>query len=255
MIAFDRKKQILALLQQKKALKVDQLAKALHTSPATVRRDLHQLSQEGLLRRIRGGAAFLESNMADLPFDFRKVHSSEKKRDIAKRAADFLENDQRIFIDSSTTVLPLIPYLKEFKGLHVLTNGILTAHLISQNTDAHVTMVGGHVHKKSSSINGATAATFVSGYRADIAFMSAKSLTPQGAMEFTEEEAAIRKAFVSGAKEKVLLLDSTKFTNSCFFLSISMDELDCILTDEPLPEDIRKSALRNGVECISLVSP
>lgn len=254
MIEFDRKKQILALLQQKKALKVDQLAQVLHTSPATVRRDLQQLSQEGLLRRIRGGAAFLESNMADLPFDFRKVHASEKKRAIAKLASDFLGDDQRIFMDSSTTVLPMIPYLKEYKGLHVLTNGILTAHLISQNTDAQVTMVGGHVHKKSSSINGATAASFIGGYRADVAFMSAKSLTPQGAMEFTEEEAAVRQAYITRAKEKVLLIDSTKFENSCFYLSIAMEELDYILTDEPLPDPIRESALQQGVECISMMS-
>ena len=251
MIAFDRKQQILELLQKKKTLKVDVLARLLHSSPATIRRDLQQLSEEGLIRRVRGGASYKEDRATDFPLDFRKVHEGEKKRKIAELAADFLQNDQLLFMDSSTTVMAMIPYFKGYRGIHVLTNGLLAAHLLSQNTNVHVTIVGGHVHDKSSSVNGYTAAAFISNYRADVAFLSGKSLNSDGAMEITEEEAAVRRSFIKQAKEKVLLIDSTKFDISCFFQSIKMNELDYILSDKQLPESIGNSAEIHGVESIS----
>ena len=71
MLPFERKQKILDLLKTKKSLSVEGLTKLLYSSPATIRRDLAELSQEGLIRRIRGGATYIENKSVDLPYDFR----------------------------------------------------------------------------------------------------------------------------------------------------------------------------------------
>ena len=249
MLPFERKQKILDLLKTKKSLSVEGLTKLLYSSPA-IRRDLAELSQEGLIRRIRGGATYIENKSVDLPYDFRKVSESEKKKYIAKIALDFVYHDMTLFMDSSTTVLQMVPFLKEYKGLKILTNGTITAQQLSQYTNAEVTCVGGRVHPKSSSINGAVASDFITHYRADLALMSGKSLCESGAMEYTEEEAIVRRAYVKYAKEKVVLIDSTKFGGSCFYQSIPFSHMDYLISDGPISPSIREQVDRYNVEFI-----
>ncbi|MBF7097368.1 DeoR/GlpR family DNA-binding transcription regulator [Alkalibacter mobilis] len=240
MLPFERKQKIIEILKSKKNMSVEDLSEYLFSSPATIRRDLTELSEEGLIRRIRGGAAYIDKKAVDLPYDFRKVSESDKKKHIAKLALDFISHDMTLFMDSSTTVIQMIPFLKEFRGLKILTNGTLTAHLLSQNTDAEITCVGGKVHSRSSSVNGAVACDFISSYYADLALLSAKSLTEFGAMEFTEDEAMVRKTYVKHSKEVVLLVDSTKFEVSSFYLSIPFSDIDTIISDAPLTPLLQK---------------
>ncbi|RBP42249.1 DeoR/GlpR family DNA-binding transcription regulator [Garciella nitratireducens] len=250
MLPFDRKQKILDILKKRKNISVEELVKILYCSPATIRRDLMQLSEEGLIRRIRGGATYIEKKSVDLPYHFRNIIEQDKKKHIAELALDFIANDMTLFMDSSTTVLQLVPYLKDYSGLKILTNGTITAQLLSENLHIQVTCVGGRVHPRNSSINGAIAYRFISNFHAELALLSAKSLSKFGAMEFSEEEAIVRKAYQEHAKQTLLLIDSTKFEISCFHQSLPFEKIDYILSDQPLPKDLQNIAEKKDVECI-----
>lgn len=250
MFSFERKQKILNILEKKKFIAVEDLGKMIYCSPATVRRDLSELATEGLIRRIRGGAAYIEEKSVDLPYSFRNVIEKDKKKYIAKLALDFISNDMTLFIDSSTTALQIVPHLKEYNGLKILTNGTVTAQLLSENTNALVTCVGGKVHPNNSSINGAIACDFISNFQADLALLSAKSLSKFGTMEFSEDEAMVRKAYQKYAKQTILLIDSTKFEISCFYQSLPFEKINYIISDQALPKELQKIADKNKIECL-----
>lgn len=248
MLPDQRKQKILDILKDKKHISVQELEKMIYCSPATIRRDFTELAKEGLIRRIRGGATYIGKQSIDLPYHFRNINERDKKKQIAELAINFISNDMSLFIDSSTTALQMVPYLKSYRGLKILTNGVITAHLLSESTDAQVTCVGGRVHPNNSSINGAIAYEFISKFHADLAFLSGKSLSNLGAMEFSEEEAMVRIAYQKNASKTILLIDSTKVGISCFYQSLPFTKIDYIISDLALPKELQAIADNHKVE-------
>lgn len=130
--------------------RIQNLIELVKYSEATVKRDLIELEKKGLVRRTRGGAMIIDNQKIDLPYLMKIINFNEQdnKHKLAEKAKDLINDDMVIFIDSSTTTLHLIKMLAKFEGLQIITNGVLTASLLSEFTDAHINILGGTVIKK-----------------------------------------------------------------------------------------------------------
>lgn len=233
--------------------RIQDLIELVKYSEATVKRDLIELEKKGLVRRTRGGAMIIDNQKIDLPYLMKIINFNEQdnKHKLAEKAKDLINDDMVIFIDSSTTTLHLIKMLAKFEGLQIITNGVLTASLLSEFTDAHINILGGTVIKKRNTINGSKAFNDALTYYADISFVSCRGFDfKEGATETTEGEALIKQAFRKNSKHLVLLVTDEKFNNKYIHKSLSLRDVDTIITDYKLTQDSINLLQKNNIRWI-----
>ena len=121
MSAFERRFEIAEQLKKANKVNVETLAKQFFVCESTIRRDLDRLVRDGMAKRTYGGAVLLDNSTSDLPMLIRERENIEIKNAIARQAAEFIHDGDTIFMDTSNTVMALVPFLKKFTGLTVVT--------------------------------------------------------------------------------------------------------------------------------------
>lgn len=245
-----RQQEILEVLAKKKFQTVTSLAKQFFSSEATIRRDLTQLENRGEVERVNGGAFYIKDAHLERPISVTNLDNGEKKETIAELALDFISENQILFLDSSSTCFYLAKKLSFFNNLTIITNGLLTAHMLSEESDNRVFSTGGEVYSKRSSVNGYHALRYIEEHNADILFLSCKGIDINGITDLTESEALVKKAYNKKATKTILLVDSSKFLTTFFCEALSFKEIDVIIADEPLPDKIEKKCVENSIEII-----
>lgn len=244
MLSFERQQQILQVLKERRCATVDYLCQHLYASGATIRRDLQEMAEKGLVTRVRGGAALIEGTNQDAPPLVRVNKEKEKKEYIARLALRFVSDSATLFMDSSSTVTYLAAKMEGFRGVSVVTNGLPTLNMLNERTTAKVLVCGG-VLKNNSSIVGQEAVDLVESFRADILFFSCCGLSLDwGTTEASEDNTKVKKAMCKNAKRRVLLCDSTKFDQEYFCRACPIQDLDVIITDQKPSKEFL-----NGVGC------
>lgn len=228
----DRKAQIMTYLEEHKFATLGELVEFLHYSDATVKRDLAEMDNDEQIRRTRGGAMLIDSEKVDVAY-LTKVGNyvnDEEKKEIAAKAVEFIEDDMTVFIDSSSTALHLIPHLKKFHGLRVVTNSVLTATLLSEHTTVEVSIIGGMVTNKKFTVNSVTALDQLRMYHFDISFISCRGYdSDKGATENSEGEAIFKRVLTTCTDKIVLMALAEKRGKVYFYQSLKPDEIDVVV--------------------------
>ena len=142
---FERRQSILRLLREQPGIKVTQLADLMDVSEGTIRNDLNALQREGKVKRVLGGAVLtdpgLDKFIADEELEEKSAQTRalEAKQRIGRWAAETVQEGDAIYMDASTTVQHMIPYLAQFQSLTVVTTGLTTARLLSQHA-SHIVL-------------------------------------------------------------------------------------------------------------------
>lgn len=233
-----RHKQILDLLEKNGAVSVRALTKELYVSEPTVRRDLAELEKAGAIKRTFGGATSVLDTNKQVPLFIRESMNSTAKSEICRQAAKLIKDGSTIFIDGSSTAQYLVKYLSGFKDLIVVTYSIKTAELMCKN---HVKTycTGGLLMENSLVCTGSDAIDFAQKINLDICFLSCKGLDLDGRLTDTsDEETAIRRAFLQQSKTKVFLMTNEKIGNRYFHTLCHSTDVDYIFSDAQLPQSI-----------------
>ncbi|MBP7840286.1 MAG: DeoR/GlpR transcriptional regulator, partial [Acidaminococcaceae bacterium] len=145
MLATERRQRIMQEMHEHKVVVIVELAEKLGVTPMTIRRDLNLLEQQGLVEKSYGGAVLIESSIKENPYLTRKQVKNPEKRLIAQAAADLVEPSMSIYLDAGTTSYELAALLveKEYQQLTIVTNDLLVAHMVSQNSNYQVIILGG----------------------------------------------------------------------------------------------------------------
>jgi DeoR/GlpR family transcriptional regulator of sugar metabolism len=145
----ERHQVIQQLLKEKGRLEVPELSALFNVSDDSIRRDLRILEQKGILERTYGGAVLPKKANYYPSYTERLKSNKKKKEGIAKLAASFIQEGDTIFLDGSTTVAELIPYLNKYENLTVITHSVMIAYeIVHAETNIHLIMIGGSVHQK-----------------------------------------------------------------------------------------------------------
>lgn len=239
MLIEERHRRILEELEKDPHVTVAQLAALLYVSEPTVRRDFTELAKKGLITKKYGGAV-LNFGSADreIPFLLRENEKSTVKAVIGKKAAEYVSDGMVIMLDGSTSAYHLVPYLAKYKDLIVITSGAKTAVALAE-ANVRTFCTGGQMRIHSYSYVGDLAASFVKNINADVLFFSCHGLSEEGQMtDRAVEEADLRKAMFSVCKKKILLCDSGKFGKTYFYNMGSVEEIDGIVSEAPVPPHI-----------------
>lgn len=251
MFTLERQKAILEQLKKEKSVKVTDLARQFYIGEATIRRDLFKLEKQGLLARTYGGALLAEGAHAEIPPSVRETERRSEKEHIGHLAAELVEEGSVVILDSSSTVLRMVPHLASRVRLTAITNGARTALELGGLHRPLVYCTGGKLRENSFSFTGQAACDFIRSYRADFLFFSCRGVSLEGGLtEANEEEAELRRVMVKSATKTVLLCDHTKLGNDAFARIGDFNTLYALVTDRRPPANWMARLEEAGVKVL-----
>jgi ribose transport system substrate-binding protein len=231
---------------------VTSLAKLLGVSEVTIRNDLSALEDEGKVNRIHGGAILATERTRGGQFEERTSINQERKRWIARRAAELVENYDSIILDASTTAFYMAHYLKNQQGLTAFTNGIEVAFRLAENRSNTVALTGGVLRIETSSLTGQFGNGVLGGVRARKAFLSCTGWSPT--LELMDDdlfEAQLKKEMVDAAESVIILVDSSKFERQGVAAFAPLSRISMVITDDQISSDdlarLREAGVRVNI--------
>lgn len=237
MFAEERKNAIAEYIHKNKKSTVSELCNIFKVSPATIRNDLNELENAGLLKRTHGGAIPNIKANYELNSSQKKVEHISEKEAIAKKALSYVDDGDTIAIDTGTTTLCFARLLVSKKNLTIVTNDIEIAGFLEENTDFDIVLIGGRLRRGFHCNVGPIALRCMEGLSVDKAFVASNSVSVKNGLTTPSIELAqIKENFVRFAEEVFLLSDSSKFGRASFVKFADINDIDTIITDKGIPE-------------------
>jgi DeoR/GlpR family transcriptional regulator of sugar metabolism len=241
-----RQERILTELNQAPSLRVAELARLLDVSTETIRRDLDELTEEGLLNRTYGGAVRSLSTEPSVT-ERHTLFVAERER-IARAAVRALEGAQVLMIGSgSTTVHTARRIGVEMKNITVLTHSFGVATVLAINPTIKVVMLPGDYHAAEGATVGAHTVSFLNGFYADFAILGASGLGPDGPSEALLECGAVYTAMVARAARTLVVADHSKHDRLFPARYAPWRAIDTVVTDQAPSPTLRESLDHNAV--------
>ena len=243
MTRYRRWNELLELLAAAGQLQVEEAAKALGVSEATVRRDLDELATQQMLTRIRGGAV-AQGVTYDLPLRYKSErHPSEKQR-IAAVAAELVRPGQVTGLNGGTTITEVARALATRSDLNgqvpppaltVVTNALNIATELAVRQ--HIKIVATGVLEQ---------------VTLDVAILGVDGIDAvAGATAHHEGEASINRLMARQATKVVIAADSSKVGRRAFARICTAREIDVLVTDTGIAAEDAARLEDAGVDVVT----
>ena len=241
MKGYNRLEQIMDYLKSHNLVTVEQLVAVTDASPATIRRDLIKLDQEGVISRTHGGVTLNRFIPAQPTTQEKSQRSQQEKYAIASAAAALVKAGDAIVLDAGTTMIELARQITHLP-LRVITSDLHIALFLSEFKQIEVTIIGGRIDDSSQSCIGDHGRRLLQNIWPDLAFVSCNGWDlEKGVTSPTEEKAALKRDLIANARRRILLADSYKYGAWSLFNITHLDSLTDIITDSHLPEATREA--------------
>lgn len=241
-----RQRRIVEILSTQPTLRVSDLAQQLDVSTETVRRDLDDLTQQGLIDRTYGGAVrrlSLEPGLTE-----RHNLLVPQRQAIARVAVPLLSGSRHLMIGSGATTVHVARRLAfEMNNVTVLTHSFGVATVLAFNPTITVVMAPGVYHPEEGAIHGGQTLQYLDGFRADWAVVGASGLVPDGASDALIEAAEVYSAMVRRSAQVMVVADSSKFDREFPALYASWERIDVLVTDTPPRGPLARAVAAAGV--------
>ena len=234
---FSREQIILAALRTNGRVAVSELASRFGVSSVTIRKDLEALERRSLLRRVRGGAVSVGAS-DEGSFEARFTDSRDRKRAIAKSAAELVQDGDVLALDGSTTAYYLAQEILDRRNMVVVTNGLRLAMLLMEHSSARVLMLGGVLRRSTGSLVGPVGDILSSRGRIAKGFFGMVGLSVgHGLMELSVEEAQTKRCIATACDQIYGLFDSSKVNGFGLHSFADPDSIAGLYTDDEAPPE------------------
>lgn len=246
-----RKGMIIELIKERGEATVRELSRRLGVTGVTIRKDLKELENLGLLIRTHGGAVLPSHTKVEWNFIQKSKQHVKEKLAIARKALEFVKPGDSVILDSGTTTLAMA---REIKRIHlhpltVVTNNLFIAtELVGTPTD--LVVLGGSVRENSFSLIGAFCEKNLKEIYVDKAFIGATGFSTEGFMTPDINEAKIKNTMVSQASEIFIVVDSSKFIHPSFAIYTNFDKIDHVITDQNIPPETERLLKNLGMDVV-----
>jgi DeoR family transcriptional regulator of aga operon len=237
-MTLDRRAKIVEKLESTGQVKILELSNEFNVSDVTIRNDLAQLEEKGLLIRSRGGAI----KPLRVGIDYKLYEKSKKnlkeKQAIGKKAAELINDGDIIIIDSGSTAMEVAKNLSIFNNLTIITNALNIASQLANYDKVNILMLGGMLRHNSLSLTGPIAENSLTNYNCDKLIIGVDGIDSQyGISTPNIEEAQLNKLMIEVSKEVIVVTDSSKFLRRSFALIAPMTDIDIVITDKNIPKE------------------
>lgn len=241
-----RHRRLLKLLDEKQFLSTQEIIKLLEISPATARRDINKLNEQGRLVKVRNGAETLKSGV--MHKNNKVITNGEEKQRIAQVASQLCKDGDNVLLTCGSTMLMLGDKLCG-KKLQIITNYLPLANHLIENEHEDIVIIGGQ-YNRNKAITLSLNAQNESIYTANIMFTSGKGFTEQGLFKTDMIIANSEKQMSATANKYVVLLDSSKLGRQVGMLFSELSEIDTLITGREADPEIISSLRNKGLEVI-----
>jgi DeoR family galactitol utilization operon repressor len=234
----EREQTIIELLSENNSIAVSEISARLKVSSVTIRNDLSNLAERGLIVRTHGGAS-----PAFHPSITARQHTNQKaKMRIAKAASALVWDGDAIMIEAGTTTALIAKYLLGKRDVHVVTTSMLTIPYARFNPGINLTVVGGEFRPATESVVGPVALANLEQFHVRLAFIGTDGFSIEsGLTTHLVEGAEIVRKMAARAERTILVADSTKFGKVGFARVLPISRVHEIITDTDLgAEHIRE---------------
>jgi DeoR/GlpR family transcriptional regulator of sugar metabolism len=240
------------MLETRDSVSVSELSKVFAVSEVTVRSDLAALARRGLVARVRGAVRALQHGQSEVGFDLRLRLEVERKRAIARAAAEMVGEGEAVALDASTTAYYLALELRSKRELVVVTNGLLVATALADAPGITVLVTGGVLRLSAMSLVGDLGTDVLRTTRINKGFLGARGLSlSRGLMDLNPDEVRIKQEMADACEEVFGIFDGTKWHRSALLAFVPVDKLTGIVTDSSAPVDEVEAWRTEGVQVVT----
>ncbi len=230
---------------------VSELARRFEVTPETIRRDLSELHEQRLVRRVHGGAVAVHRHRHEPLLDNRNSQNDAEKVRIAEQAIRYVPESGSVLLDSGSTVQRVADVFPSSSGARVLTNSLMTGLSLVRRGVSDVTVIGGTVRPNTFAMVDAGVVDAVREIRADVLFISCDGFSlERGLTTPYREEAAVKRAMVESARWVVAVADHSKFGSEQTYGYLPLSEIDALITDTGVDDQTAARLSAVGMEVI-----
>lgn len=249
----ERRRLIQKEVEEKGEVRVAYLSEKYNCSEVTIRNDIKALDQEGILKRVHGGAIALEKVRTRKYVAESIYKNTEQKRKIAACAYKFIEDRDTIIIDDASSSFYLALYIKEHpeKRLAVVTNSLLSGNELAGLDHVDLYMIGGHVGGHLAATMGDDALENMKRFRVDKAFIGVHSINFEvGITSIATPQMQVKRAILNMSNNVYVLADSSKFGSGYLSVICPMKDVYKIITDDGVSDGNIKKAQEESVSLV-----
>lgn len=233
----ERRERIMERVRRDGRVDVADLARSFDVTSETIRRDLIDLQEEQLLRRVHGGAIPFGPRVAVPELRVREGQNADEKRRIAALAALEVPERGAIIIDSGSTSFQLAELLDRERDLTVFTNSIPIAQSLARTERPRIVLLGGTLRRRTLAMVDETSVEQVRDLAVDVLFFGCDGMSPErGFSTPYRSEVAIKRAMIGAARRVVMMFDHTKAGNDQEYRFASLEEVDLVITGRELDD-------------------
>lgn len=245
----DRQTKIAALLREANFVNLRTLTERLGVSVATIRRDLVDLEEAGLLRRTHGGAVSINQVAQDPSHATRAISRQKEKAAIAATAAGMIMDGDAVLLDAGTTSLEVAKRLVTRASLTLISNGLDIINELTRAEMPNIHTVGGEFTDTNRSFRGPLAEQFIRQFIVDKLILNASSIDLDRGLICTTSpvNASVQRAMIEVSGRVIVVADHSKFTKSSLSVIARIEDVGTIVTDagargiiDSAPEKLRR---------------
>ncbi len=248
-LQYQRQRDIYRLALKHGTVDVSRLARQFNVTTETIRRDLSDLQERQLVRRVHGGAVPYERRDHEPMIDARDVLNAAEKLRIGREAITEVPERGSVIIDSGSTTQRLAEVFPTDRDVHVITNSLTTGATLVRRGVRNVTVLGGRVQTNTLAMVDASTVLAVRELRVDVIFISCDGLSfARGLTTPYSDEALLKRAMIDSARHVVAIVDQSKLGNDQLFSFASLQDIDVLITDTRADDAAVDAIEAHGVE-------
>lgn len=229
----ERQQAIINLLVEHKTVDLDGLADRFAVSKMTIHRDLDDLEQAGVLRKIRGGATIDAGTQFESDFRFRERQGNEAKVLMARCALDLVEPGMTVMVNDGSMAAILGELLLQKRPLTLITNNAAIIERLKNESGVTLIALGGIYSAKFNAFLGVVTEETLSRLRADIAFISTPAVSGTRVYHMDDNVVRAKRAMIASAGKLCLLVNHLRFGHTALHVMAQLSEFDAVITDQP----------------------
>jgi len=244
-----RRRKVQGLFSKREFVNFDELCQLFSASKSSIRRDLVELENQGVLRRVHGGAISLQ--MRDEIMDFSNLSGSsrEEKSRIGKLAASLVHDGQTVILGGGSTTVEVARNLSN-KVIQVVTNSIPVAQVFWESKEVEVTLTGGYLYPRLGVQLGPICEHMLSHVSADVLFMSIRGISEKGISDSNSLIVESLRTMIRAAAKVILVADHTKFGRDAMVHVANLADIDQVISDYALEPRFQEMLKQQNVECL-----
>ncbi len=229
---------------------VEQLAAQFGVTPQTIRKDLNNLCDRGLLQRVHGGAV-LSSSVVNYGYEARRLLAAGEKRRIGLKAASLIGDNCSLFINIGTTTEQVAMGLRGKHGVLAISNNINVINILHGDPGIETIVAGGMVRHADGGIVGEAAVDFIHQFKVDFAIIGTSAIDPDGSLlDYDYREVKVARAIIENARHTILVADNMKYERTAPVRIAHLSQLGSFVTDQQPPPRLTRICQENNVDII-----